>query len=268
MYREWLIISKLINYFQTNLLTYNPAEQVAPRLTNPAKHPSVVPINDAAPDAHNLYEVLRDGLIWGRWKPGEKLKPQHLKEELGCKSAALREALIRLAGEGFVDSELNQGFRAVEHSKETFQEAVHMRWVLECEAVRMALKNGGFEWEMAVSAAHKKLVFVEERMKAADDVTPFLKHWSRQDWEFHNTVLSACHSTLLLRSYKTAYDTFRMYAVSSLPTYGFGGDSNIAEHNAIYEAAIQHDEAACIEAIKHHLPLLDDKAASIRPSQD
>ena len=59
------------------------------------------------------YEVLRSGLIWGRWKSGERLIPQHLKDEFGCTSSVLREAMLRLAGEGFVISEKNQGFRAV-----------------------------------------------------------------------------------------------------------------------------------------------------------
>ena len=216
-------------------------------------------------DDTTLYQTLRDGLIWGRWKSGEKLKPQHLKEELNCKSASLREALLRLAAEGFVDSELNQGFRTVSYSEKTFQEASHMRLLLECEAIQMAIKNGDFEWEMAVSAAHSKLAYVEKQMLEADDVATYLKHWSRQDWEFHSTIISACNSDLLLRNYKAAFDAFRMYAVSELSNFGFGGEATIDEHSEIFEAVINRDEGACIAAVERHLTLYEDRNRTSEP---
>ncbi|MEP1935039.1 MAG: GntR family transcriptional regulator [Roseibium sp.] len=137
------------------------------------------------------YDVLRQGLIWGRWKSGERLIPQHLKEELNCTSSVLREAMVRLAGEGFVVSEKNHGFRAVAHSQETFREAAHLRLVLEREAAELALKNGDFEWEMALSAAHQKLAYVEQQMVQTGNTTDYVKHWSLQDWEFHRTLISA-----------------------------------------------------------------------------
>lgn len=204
------------------------------------------------------YDVLRNGLIWGRWKSGERLIPLHLKKELGCTSSVLREAMLRLAGEGFVVSEKNHGFRAVAHSQETFREAAHLRLVLEREAVGLSIKNGDFDWEMALSAAHQKLAYVEKQMMQSGDVTKYVKHWSLQDWEFHSTLMSACGSDLLMRAYKSAFDTFRMYAVSEFPNYGFGQAVTAKEHLAIYEAAIARDTKACLAAIEDHVTLYKD----------
>lgn len=219
------------------------------------------------PEAENgdVYEQLRDGLMWGRWKSGERLKPQHLKTEFRCTTTALREALLRLAGEGLVVSEKNFGFRAVAHSEETFREAAHLRLILEREAAALALKTGDLEWEMALSAAHKKLNYVETLMDRSDDITAYIEQWSKQDWEFHYTLLSACGSALLMRSYKTTFDTFRMYAVSETKDYGFAGQMTIDEHNAIFEAAIARDIPACIAAIERHLTLFKDDNRSSEP---
>ncbi|WP_170775570.1 GntR family transcriptional regulator [Ruegeria lacuscaerulensis] len=225
---------------------------------------------DISPDSTSsadIYDTLRDGLIWGRWKSGQRLKPQHLKDEFGCSTAALREALLRLAGEGFVENEKNHGFRAVEHSDETFQQAAHLRMVLECEAVELALKQGDFEWEMALNAAHHNLDYIEARMEQAEDVTPFVKRWSRQDWVFHSTLLGACNSDLLMRIYKSVYDTFRMCAVSRIEGFGFSQLTR-HEHRAIYDAAIARDLPECIGAIRAHLALYrDDKRPIERPEQ-
>ena len=204
------------------------------------------------------YEVLRSGLIWGRWKSGERLIPQHLKDEFGCTSSVLREAMLRLAGEGFVISEKNQGFRAVVHSPETFRQASHLRLILEKEAVELSLKNADFEWELSLSAAYQKLAHVEKQMIATNDAKKYVMHWSLQDWEFHETLMSACGSDLLLRAYKSAFDTFRMYAVSSFQNYGFSQDITAQEHFAIYETAMKRDVKGCIRAIETHLTLYRD----------
>ena len=211
------------------------------------------------------YDVLRSGLIWGRWKSGERLIPQYLTEELGCTSSVLREALIRLAGEGFIISEKNQGFRAIAHSPETFRQAAHLRLVFEREASQMSLINADFEWELALSAAYQKLAHVEKQMIETGNAEKYVRHWSLQDWEFHSTLLSACGSDLLLKTYKSAFDTFRMYAVSSIPNYGFGGEITTQEHRSIYETAVRRDIAGCIEAIETHLVLYKDGNRSTEP---
>ncbi|MDP5218914.1 GntR family transcriptional regulator [Ruegeria sp. 2205SS24-7] len=205
----------------------------------------------------DIYDSLRDGLIWGRWKSGQRLKPHHLKAEFGCTTAALREALLRLAGEGFVENEKNHGFRAVEHSEDTFRQAAHLRLLLEREAAELALKQGDFEWEMALNAAHHNLDYIEARMEQAEDVTPFLRRWSRQDWVFHSTLLGACNSDLLIRTYKSVFDTFRMYAVSQIEGFGFSHVTR-GEHRAIYDAAIARDLPACLDAIHAHLAQYED----------
>lgn len=213
------------------------------------------------------YDALRDGLIWGRWRSGERLKPEHLKDELGCTKAALREALLRLAGEGLVEAEKHLGFRAVEHSANMFRQAAHMRELLECEGAKLALERGDFDWEMALNAAHHNLAYIEEQMDGQADITPFLKRWSRQDWVFHETLLSACGSDLLLRNYKAAYDVFRMYAVSQMSRFGFSELTRF-EHKDIYTAAIARDVPTCLAAIRVHLKRYEDKRPPARQASN
>lgn len=218
-------------------------------------------MNDHA-DESSVYDTLREGLIWGRWRSGEQLKPQHLREELSCTSGVLREALLRLSGEGLVESVKNAGFRVASHDVETFREAAHLRLLLECEAAELAVKRGDFEWEMAVNTAHHNLAYVEGQMSSVDDITPFVQRWSKLDWTFHSAVLSACGSKLLMHSYRLIYDTFRMYAAAQIENFGFLAPGTIDEHKAIFETAIQRDADGCIEAIKAHLRLYHDESRS------
>ena len=217
---------------------------------------------DDHPDDMSVYDILREDLIWGRWRSGEQLKPQHLKAELNCTSGMLREALLRLSGEGLVASVKNAGFRVASYDEETFREAAHLRLLLECEAAELSVERGDFEWEMAVNTAHHNLAYIEGQMAAVEDITPFVKRWSKLDWAFHSAVLSACGSKLLMRRYRSVYDTFRMYAAARIDNLGFLAPGTIDEHKAIFEAAIQRDAASCIEAIKAHLHLYHDESRS------
>lgn len=210
----------------------------------------------------SIYETLREGLIWGRWRSGEQLKPQHLKEELNCTSGVLREALLRLSGEGMVLLVKNAGFRVASYDENTFREAAHLRLLLECEAAELAVKRGDFEWEMAVNTAHHNLAYIEDQMATADDITPFVQRWSQLDWAFHSAVLSACGSKLLMRRYRSVYDTFRMYAAAQIDEFGFIVPGTINEHRAIFDTAIQRDVDGCIEAIKAHLRFYHDESRS------
>lgn len=204
------------------------------------------------------YVALRSGLIWGRWKSGERLVPRILKEEFGCTSSALREAMLRLAGEGLVVEEKNQGFRAVIHSHETFRQSARLRLLLECEAVEHALSNSDLDWELRLSAAFQKLFHIEKRIIETNDVEKYARHWALHDWEFHSTFFEVPGSELLLRTYRTVFDTYRMYAVAQFRDHGFAGEITAGEHLAIYNAAVERDTSACLDALQYHLTVFDD----------
>ena len=215
---------------------------------------------ELSPDSHGTsagyaYAQLRGGLIWGRWQQGEKLKPQHLKSEFSTTSGALREALIRLAGEGFVSFEEQRGFSTIKPSRESFLELRHLRMLLEVEATRMSIGNGDLEWETNLSAAHHRLVYLEEKMRGTADLRSFIKWWSRYDQQFHEVLISACGSALLRQQYRSIYDKFRLHAVSELRTYGFRGEVTTNEHNDILTAAIARDADACVAAIDRHVTI-------------
>ena len=215
---------------------------------------------DLSPESHGTsagyaYAQLRDGLIWGRWQPGEKLKPQHLKSEFSTTSGALREALIRLAGEGFVSFEEQRGFSTIKPSRDSFLELRHLRVLLEVEAARLSVEQGGLEWETNLSAAHHRLVYLEEKMRGNDDLRSFIKWWSRYDQQFHEVLISACGSALLRQQYRSIYDKFRLHAVSELRTYGFRGEVTTNEHNDILTAALDRDADACAAAIDRHVTI-------------
>ena len=199
------------------------------------------------------YRYLRDGLIWRRWTSGEKLKPQHLTKSCKFTTGALREALIRLAGEGFVTFEEQRGFSTLIPDQKLFYEIRDLRVLLEGEAASLSISNGGPDWEAKLIAAHHRLSHLEAIMVQEECVNDFLRAWSKLDWEFHRALVSACNSETLIEYYRSAYDKSRLYIVAELANFGFRGEQTIAEHKEILDCALQRDNEACIQAIIRHV---------------
>ncbi|MDF1775318.1 MAG: GntR family transcriptional regulator [Rhizobiaceae bacterium] len=209
---------------------------------------------------NDVYLDLRDRLISGRFKPGQKLMPSQLKADYNTSASTIREILFRMSCEGFVDFQEQRGFRCPHSSEQKLLELTHLRILLECEGAAGSIRNGDVEWEAQLNASHHKLAHIESKMKSADDITPFVAVWSRSDWEFHQRLISACGSSLLIETHRGIYDRFRQQVVSELRTFGFRAET-IPEHKAILDAALQRDIPTCTKAIEDHLRVYRDHVA-------
>ena len=228
----------------------------------------------AGADAHGrpagsraIVARLREDLIFGTWKPGERLRPQALRERYDTTSGTLREALIRLAGEGLVEMEEQRGFSTMRPTPETFHQVRHLRLLIECEGARLSILRGDLEWEADLNAAHHRLAHIEHRMRDADDLAEHIQMWSRHDQAFHEALMAACGSDLLKREHERVYERFRMHVVAELQQWGFRGALNVEEHGAILAAALDRDAAACAAALDAHLAIYRsrEKRSARRP---
>ncbi|WP_099826972.1 GntR family transcriptional regulator [Oceaniglobus indicus] len=200
----------------------------------------------------DIHEDLRRRLITGGFVPGQKLKPDELRGAYGCSINTVREVLLRLSSAGLVTFQDQRGFRARESSLRHQHELTQMRVLLEQEGVAISMRDGGLEWEAQLTAAHHKLSHIEARIAALGAVEPVLDTWCAAEWEFHETLISACGSDLMRQTYAAIYDQFRQQLVTRETNFGYY-PNNVAEHLGIVEAALARDEALCRRRIHEHL---------------
>lgn len=65
---------------------------------------------NAGPTAERVYETLKRSILTRAHRPGERLDPAVLAEDLHASATPVREALDRLVGEDLVDSRTGSGF--------------------------------------------------------------------------------------------------------------------------------------------------------------
>lgn len=199
-----------------------------------------------------IYRVLRGRLTTAVYEPGQKMKSGGMRGEFGCSISTMREALFRLACDGFLDFEEQKGFRVPATSETTFREIAAIRVLVEQAGARGSIRNGGIEWEARLIASHHKLTHIEDKMRGMRDIEPYVQVWSDAEWEFHDTLTSACGSRELRRLHRNLYDRYRQHLTTWHATKGFRLSTR-DEHKAILDAAIARDADLCDERIAAHL---------------
>lgn len=205
-------------------------------------------------DTPDIYEDLQRKLITADFEPGQKLKPSELQGLYGCSANTVRDVLLRLSMVGLVTFENQRGFRVREATPARHRDVTQFRILLEQEGATGSMRHGGVAWESSLSAAHHKLKHIETQLSKGGMVPAHVALWSDAELEFHETLISACGSEVLRASYADIYVQFRQQMVSLQPDFSPEQFARIVgEHQAILDAALARDEAACRVAISDHL---------------
>ncbi len=194
------------------------------------------------------YRRIRSDILFGRLAPDQKLKLERLKSHYGASVSTLREILNRLVSEGLVVAEGQRGFEVAPVSAENLREVAALRQLLECHALDQSYAAGDVDWEGRVVAAHHKLHQMELRMMSGDHSVT--EHWKRYDWEFHQALISACGSQVLMDTHAAIFDKYLRYQMISLT---FRGQIAADEHRQLLETALARDAATAKAILRRHV---------------
>jgi GntR family carbon starvation induced transcriptional regulator len=179
------------------------------------------------------YRRIRGDIIFGKLKPGQKLRLENLREEYGVSVSTLREILNRLSSEGLVLAEGRRGFEVEPISVSNLRELAALRLLLECHAMEQSFARGDMEWEGRVVSAHHKLAATERHMGTRKG-NP--QQWKQYDGEFHHALISNCGSRVLLDTHAAVFDRYFRYQVIAL---NYRGDEPARQHQQLLEAALK-----------------------------
>lgn len=126
-----------------------------------------------------IHEAIRARLLRGEIGPGEKLVDHAIAAEMGVSRMPVREALMQLTSEGYLES-TSRGFALPDLSPERIAEVFTLRRLLEPHAAACAARDLGADQIAALEAA----------LQAAE-VAPDIAAFHRAAETFRNTWLSA-----------------------------------------------------------------------------
>jgi DNA-binding GntR family transcriptional regulator len=193
------------------------------------------------------YRRIRSDVVFGRLRPGHKLRLEGLKDTYGVSVSTLREILNRLAAEGLVVAEGKRGFEVAPVSAGNLKELAELRLLLELHAMQVSFENADVEWEGRVVSAHHKLAATERLMESGIGE---LEHWKRYDGEFHQALISNCGSRLLMETHALIFDKYFRY---QMVAFTYRGAEPAQQHKALLEAALKRDAETAKAILTRHV---------------
>ena len=88
-----------------------------------------------------VFNTLRERILKGVYKPGERLMEIHLADQLGVSRTPIREAIRMLELEGLVKMVPRKGAQVAKISKEDLQDVLEVRKALDTLSVKLACER-------------------------------------------------------------------------------------------------------------------------------
>jgi DNA-binding GntR family transcriptional regulator len=89
---------------------------------------------------------------------------------------------------------------------------------------------------------------MEERMARGDRTGT--EEWKRYDWQFHQALISACGSEMLMETHAAVFDKYLRYQMLAL---SYRGEIAAGEHALLLECALKRDSARACDVLARHV---------------
>lgn len=207
---------------------------------------------DNSSQTMRAYQLLKQDIIRGAHKPGDKLLMTHLKAQYNIGTGPMREALSQLVSERLVTAISQRGFRVAEMSLEEMQDIYDARAHLEALIVKLAIERGDEQWEAQLIGKVHTLARVDEVHSAED----MLNIWDTRHKAFHSSIAEGCGSPKLLEVRNSLLDQAERYRQLWLKQTVFSKsalEEKRKEHQALVDALLARDASKAGELMYEHL---------------
>jgi GntR family transcriptional regulator, carbon starvation induced regulator len=200
--------------------------------------------------ASAIHTRLRQDILRGVFRPGEKLAIEALCARYGIGATPLREALNRLSAEELVIRADQRGFRVAPVSLADLEELTKTLCWIGSLGLREAIRNGDAAWEEQVVVAAHRLERV--RREGAEGYSSFNPEWEALHRTYHLTLIAACGSRWLIDFYGMLMDRHTRYRYLAFADARVQRDA-AAEHRAITDAVLARDADRAVAAAETHI---------------
>ena len=202
-----------------------------------------------------VFNTLRQAILKGELKPGERLMEIQLANKLGVSRTPVREAIRKLELEGLVLMIPRKGAEVAEITRQDMEDVLEVRTALEELAVKDACDHITdaqlSELKKASNEFKKALLEGKDLVTCAD-----------ADMHFHDVILSATNNRRLIQMLNNLSEQMYRYRMEYLKDERTH-KTLIEEHHAIRRALKKHDKVKAGAAIRVHI---DNQKRSILES--
>jgi DNA-binding GntR family transcriptional regulator len=195
---------------------------------------------------------LRGDIVSGTFAAESRLAMKQLSERYQVGTSPLREALHRLAGEGFVQFVGQRGFSVPPLNLADLEDLIALRALVEETAIRQAIARGDDAWEAGIVAAFHRLKRQVNRIARSDEES--IRKYDAVHRAFHMSLYGGVTSQRLSSLHANLFDQAFRYrkAMHHAP---IDPADVLAEHRSLMDVVLSKDVRAAVAVVRAHLEL-------------
>lgn len=210
-----------------------------------------VTMNEYLPLRDVVFNTLRQAILRGELKPGERLMEIQLANKLGVSRTPIREALRKLELEGLVNMVPRKGAEVADITEKSLRDVLEVRKALEELSVQLAC-------EKITEEEIEELKRVAERFKDTLDDQDVTKI-AEADVAFHDVIYTATDNQkliLLLNNLREQMYRYRMEYLKKEEAY----PQLIAEHEELIDNISKRNKEEATRIMCEHI---DNQVATV-----
>ena len=191
-----------------------------------------------------VFNTLRQAILTGELKPGERLMEIHLANRLGVSRTPIREAIRKLELEGLVTMIPRRGAEVAQITEKSMKDVLEVRRTLDALSAELACERISAEEEEALK---KACLNFEAAVKTKDT-----KAIAKADVAIHDIIAAATGNQRLIQLINNLAEQMYRYRFEYIKDAS-QHERIIEEHRIIYESILKKDKEAAAEMAKIHI---------------
>lgn len=191
-----------------------------------------------------VFNTLRQAILTGELKPGERLMEIHLANRLGVSRTPIREAIRKLELEGLVTMIPRRGAEVAQITEKSMSDVLEIRRAMDALCAELACER---ITEEALERLHEACGRFAQTIKSRD-----VKKIAQADVELHDIILQATGNNRLIQLVNNLSEQMYRYRFEYIKDLS-QHENLVEEHRIIYESLLNRDAKRAAEAAKTHI---------------
>ena len=191
-----------------------------------------------------VYEIIKDKIIWHKIKMGERVIDKKLAEELGVSRSMVRQVLTIFVKEELLIMVPRNGFYVREITEKEIEGIYNIRKILEAYATELAVPKINSRDIAEVEEVFKKAKTDIEKEK--------VKSFIETDAKLHKLLINNCGNEYLKKTINGYNNRYAFYRVVDLSRVERAKESYF-EHYEIFEAVKKKNVKLSAELMTKHI---------------
>lgn len=201
-------------------------------------------MNEYLPLRDVVFNTLRQAILTGELKPGERLMEIHLADRLGVSRTPIREAIRKLELEGLVIMIPRKGAQVAKITEKNLKDVLEVRKALDVLAVELACQRMTDDYREKLKEALDHFAKVVKNNN--------LKEITEADVAFHDIINQSTGNDRLIQLVNNLAEQMYRYRLEYIKDKAYH-DRLVKEHEEIYNAIAERDVERAAKAVVLHI---------------